>query len=709
MNLRKITLLILSIVMCFALVLGVVGCNETDNPSSDSVNSVGSNDPTSSDKGGSTSSQETSLSEQKSDSNDPTTSSGEPTSDSEDPTTSSGEPTSDSEDPSTSSGGDDPKPVEEIVEVLDVKANKNFTLFQTNKGEKDNKQTEFYDRTQELTVGDDNAFVVMPEVQFIKITDNIPEAFVPEEWNYVITVSRYTEQNTYVELNDADLATFVDKIDAKNATVDFSTEAIGNKFKISVYPEGTDTSDIADFTKSIEVVVVDAYNVYTANELAYIENGTRQDEKRDGVWAEFKKTNGLTAEAKAGIVLQANVSITKENLPSYFFYQKGDAGVVGAADEERVVGSLKDYENLYERHLSGSEQFIIIGNYFTIDCASLPVVVRPGWGVGEIITDDRAYESHSSLTMFQHKDNGEENKTRVEMKNINFIGNAPRVEDTSKTGGIILGKSQVETLMYNNISNNFFITFFPEVSRERYTIQKCKSYNAYSCFVYVWGSNDVHIDESEFNSAGGPVIIADHVTDERDMPSSVTVTNSELHSYVTGQEAWFQMYQATNLTSQIFAMNSAFTPLGRSFLKTRGTGSEMLQFMDFVAFYKSGDTNGMTSIKITGNYVQDGAEPLDFGTYTNPWNGFDKVDQTNPKSMFIEGIWAQYPTAPIFMTSGGGMSFLNPQVGLMQLDQTGTPVQIKDPQNAMFSGKQLYLYYTRMGIVLNYFNAGETI
>ncbi len=669
MKIRKIALLILTIVMCFALALGVVACTDTDNPTGDSVNSTGSTD---SNKDGSAST--------------------------------AGGNSSDAA--GNNSGTQKPEPEEKIV-VNGVTQNNNLTLFQTNKGEKTDKTAEFFDRTQDLVVGDDNAFVVKPEVQFLKVvTGSTPEPYTPATWNFNITVSRLTENNTYVELKDADLTTYVEKIDKVNATVDFSEEAVGNKFKISVCPEGTDAEDVAEFTKSVEVSVVDAYNVYTANELAYIENGSRQDEGRDGHWAEFKKTNGLTAEAKAGIVLQANISITKENIPAYFVYQANEIGE-NDGDRERAVGSLKDFESLYERHLSGSEQFIFNGNYFSIDCKTLPLVVRPS---GNIVTEGQAYESHSSLTMFKHNDNGEENKTHVEMKNINFIGNAPRVEDTTKTGGIILGKSRIETLMYNNISNNFFITFFPEVSSKKYTIQKCKSYNAYSCFVYVWGSNDVHIEDSDFNSAGGPVIIADHVqaNEGNGIPSSVTVKNSELHSYVTGQEAWFQMYNATAISSQIFTMNNAFTPFGRAFLKTRDTGSETLQFMDFVAFYKSGETNGLTSTKITGNFVQDEGDPMDFGTYTNPWNGFNNVTP-NQKNQFIEGILAMSPEAPIFMTSGGGMSLLNPGVGLMQLDPTGTPTRIQDPSNAMFQGKQLYLYYSRMGIVLNYFNAGETI
>lgn len=644
--------------MCFALTIGLVGCDTEVTPGDSSSNIAGST-PTSSQN---------------------------------------------PDDSSTPNSSSTEEPTEQIV-ILDVAPNANFVLYATNKAEKDDKKAEFYDRTQEFFVGDDNAFIVKPEVQFLKIVDEMPVPFVPTEWNYVITLFRYTENNEYVELEGDDLETYTDSIDTVNATVDFSEEAIGEKFKISVYPEGVEDADIAEMTESIEVSVIDAYNVYSAKELACIENGSRNVAAENTVWAEFKAENNLTAEAKAGVILQTNINVTVDDVPSYFFYSEEEIGA-NDSDRETAIGSLKDRMSIYSRFFAAEETFAVIGNYFTLNCSSLPIVVRAN---DDIAVPGVAYESHSQLMNFRSSVDIAENNSYVEIKNINFIGNAPRVENTTMTGGVILTKSQnVATLAYNNIANNFFITYFPNATDKNYTMQKCKAYNGYSCFVYLYAAKDVHIDECNFESACGPVIIADHVDNsDGDRPSAVTVTNSELHSYVTGQEAWFNMYNATAVSAQIFAMNTAFTPFGRSFLKTRETASEKLQFMDFVAIFKSNENNGLTDgIKITGKYVQDGGVPMDFGTYMDPWTGFDNVEQ-NLMNMFIEQLSAQ--GAPMFMTSGGGMSFLNPSVGLMTLDQTFAPVQIMDPNDNVFKGEQLYLYYNRMGIVLNYFNAGETI
>ena len=59
------------------------------------------------------------------------------------------------------------------------------------------------------------------------------------------------------------------------------------------------------------------------------------------------------------------------------------------------------------------------------------------------------------------------------------------------------------------------------------------------------------------------------------------------------------------------------------------------------------------------------------------------------------------PEAVPAMGIGQGLNTIN--------FSSGAPEQIIDPNDNMFKGKQLYLYYSRMSIVFNYFNAGETI
>lgn len=614
---------------------------------------------------------------------------------------------------------------EEHVAITGVNYSTNLLSYKANKSVKTeaDKRNEFFDLEQSMFVGDDNAFDVKPSVAFrLYKANGKSEAYVPETWTYQVDVYVLNGDN-YVLLEGQDVDTYIDAISLTDATVDFSTDAIGYKFKIVSYPDGLTEKQSADedYKMTVEVEVMDGYNVYSAKELAYVDNCSnfKYDNYTDynNAWAQFKAANGLTAATPAAVILQTNISITKEDIPAYYFWTAEEVNP-SDGDYSRVVGSLKDFAFLYFRDLGVSGTFTFEGNYFTLDSSKLPYVVRP---FDDIVGVDETYESHSSLFYFSSNMEGHEGETntaQATIKDVNFIGNSPKVEDTTKSGGVILLKGNTLAFTaYNNIANSFVINYMAESTDRPFCIEKCKAYDSFTSLIYVWGSKDVHIIDSELIGAGGPVMMVDHtgVTDaDGGHPSCVTVENSELHSYVTGQEAWFKMYNADFVVYQIVMMNAGFAPFGRSFVKTRETGDGTLSFIDFVALYKSGESEGMTATKVSGKFSEDNAAlPMDFGTYADPWDNF----ATNtPISTYIETVLGINPEIPIFMTSGGGTSFFSPDAipamgigaGLNNIVE-GAPQQIMDPNDNMFKGNQLYLYYSRMAIVFNYFNAGETI
>ena len=611
---------------------------------------------------------------------------------------------------------------EEHVAITGVNYSTNLLSYKANKSVKTeaDKRNEFFDIEESMFVGDDNAFDVKPSVAFrLYKANGKSEAYVPETWTYQVDVYVLNGDN-YVLLEGQDVDTYIDAINLTDATVDFSTDAIGYKFKIVSYPDGLTEkqSTDEDYKMTVEVEVIDGYNVYSAKELAYVENGGiynkgEDNAKYNGAWAQFKADNNLTAATPAAVVLQSNVTVTKNDIPSYYFWTESEVKSTDG-DYSRVVGSLKDFAYIYFRDLGADGQFTFEGNYFTLDCSKLPYVVRP---FDDIVGVDETYESHSSVFYFGSSSE-EDTTAHATLKDVNFIGNSPKVEDTTKSGGVILLKgNKIAFTAYNNIANSFVINYMAESSDRTFLLEKCKAYDSFTCLIYVWGSSDVQIKDSEFVGAGGPVMMVDHtgVTDaDGGHPSCVTVENSVLHSYVTGQEAWFKMYNADFVVYQIVMMNAGFAPFGRSFVKTRETGDGTLSFIDFVALYKSGEAEGMTTTKISGKFSEDGAAlPMDFGTYADPWDNF----ATNtPISTYIETVLGINPEIPIFMTSGGGTSFFSPDAipamgigaGLNNIVE-GAPQQIMDPNDNMFKGNQLYLYYSRMAIVFNYFNAGETI
>ena len=629
--------------------------------------------------------------------------------------------------------GTEPPVVEDEIVIDGVSQNDNLTLYLNNKGEKADKENEFYDREQPYFVGTDNAFTVKPNVIFSIYKDGslIPEPYYPESWDFVVNVYIKNEIGNYVLLEGADLESYVDEIDSQNAAVDFAEDAAGENFKIEVYPEGLDEFQAGKsaYVKTWEVAVVEGYNVYTALELSYFDNsyvdesevlhGSRFgnehhfDEEINRAWVNFKAAKGLNEKVDTRLILQANITVTTEDLPPEILYREVEDKIsTDDPDYDRVIGSMKDCTTVYFRRVEKDGDFEFEGNYFTIDASSLPLVKRP---FEDIIAETDTYESHTNLFYVGYPTEGYASVSvatgTATFKDVNLIGNAPRVEDTTKCGGLIMEKVRgVDAVVYNNIANHFLISYFPDYNTSYYLVDGCKSYNAFDCHVYAWCANDVHIENCEFIASGGPAMIIDHYrpNDSYGWPSEVHVVNSNIHSYVSGEEAWFIMYTATEVVGQIATMNAGFTPFGKSFALTRQSDSK--QYIDLVALYKSSTAEAMTDDKISGYFSVDDGVPMDFGTYVKPWDNFAS---DNGKATYIETVLNVGPL-PIFMSSGGGMSFFYPYSdgslprGLNTLTATGVS-QIVNPADAIFSGDQLYLYYNRMGIVFNYYNAADAV
>ena len=380
------------------------------------------------------------------------------------------------------------------------------------------------------------------------------------------------------------------------------------------------------------------------------------------------------------LILHSDINVTKEDIPSYFFYQESELNT-SDPDYARALGSLKDNERIYSFEKENSE-FAINGNYFTISASSIKEVVRES---GEITVEGEVI-SHSCL-FFAEGEN-----SNIKFENINLIGNAPRVENAIKSGGIIIVKSAVKTVFYNNIISCSFITFFAELNTNEFLIDDCKAYDAFNSFVYNWGSSNVIIQDSEMIGAGGPIIIQDHVdstdADGGKVPGT-TIINSVLESYVTGTEGWFTIVKASAIVPQIKSLDAIFNMVGRSFLKPNKDQS--LTYLNLICVNKSGDAQTITSQKISGSISIDEAS-FNYGK-NDPYLAA-LLEQT-----FILG-------APTFQSSksqlGTGYGFFD-GTGLKDVQQQN----IVDPANPIFDGDYICLYYSGMAIVLGYADLGQ--
>lgn len=589
------------------------------------------------------------------------------------------------------------------IKITSVKAPESMRKWEANKAEQTNKKAEFYDREQEYVVGDDNGFIVKPVVTFVKV-DKKTGATLPaiiNEWEYIIKVSVKNEEGQYVPLGLEN--EYVESIDTKNCTIDFAEAALGKYFQVEVYPDKLSeeqTKELSKYTQTLKFKVIEGYNAYTALDLAYIDNRqiaevSEEDKEHDkklasiAAWEEFKEEKGLSLEfMPSSIIMHNDIEITNQDLPAYFFYTKDEVSPLDA-DYNRVVGSMKDYEDMYQRVIGENEEFKLIGNYFKLDCSALSVVVRES---GKITAEGRAI-SHSQLFRFDGHAEGD-----ALIENIRVVGNAGRTENELLAGGVIFVKgSGVDVEVYNNITINTFVHYFSERNEGPVTstvvINKCKAYDAFNTLVYNFGA-EVIIKDSELIGAGGPVIIQDHTRHsdvEDSAPAYTTVINSKLESFVTGSEGWFKITGADAVMPSIIQLSAIFNMVGRTYAVSNGeTGEAKLNFVNLICVNKSGDAQSLTAQKIEGTLVIDDVY-FDYGAKNNPVLKA-VLDQT-----FSLG-------APTFQSSAAtvesGYGYFD---GKGLNDATGTP--IADPNNSIFQGDKICLYHMGMAIVMGYYPA----
>ena len=443
-----------------------------------------------------------------------------------------------------------------------------------------------------LQVGDDNAIDVKP---ILKILDlNTMQEVSQDTWNfdYEFKLQLHNGED-YVDTTEN-----FGEFDAKNCKFDFNEAAVGKQFKLSVMPGGLTDAQKADATntKSIELKVNDGYNVYTADELAYLNDVNFLDDDRQGhhpsgvnaAWVAFREAHNLDpAYVAAGIYLQKTIQITKDNVPGVFFYTESEVG-----GNATWVGKMKDCSDLYCRYGSGFE---FNGNYFHIDTTQVPLAIDdPGFGY-----DDNV--SHSTLFRIAHRVGevpAERQTVQAFFKNASYFGNAPRGDDEANAMGLIFFK--INNAQYENNSlfqatfDNFnvkaaCISFFAEEGETKMIIKDCIVQEGYSNCFYLWNNGIVDIQNSVFRNFGGPVFITDGSDTLTVVGFKITAdADSVFDNWVTGSEPWFTHTKGggpataipmiQQLDAAVQGLSNALS--GGAYTKTFLKGSE--KFMNFI-------------------------------------------------------------------------------------------------------------------------------
>lgn len=602
------------------------------------------------------------------------------------------------------------------VYVAQLQKNANFVKFDNNRKLQDNKNIEFKDLTQPHFVGDDSNLQFKPITTFIDADEN--EVTYTGSWDYKLKLQVYNGSS----FEDTTTNAYADSVDLTNCTINFNEAAIGKTFKLIVEPDNLTANQMADedydeyYKVSYEVAVVDGYNVYSAQDLAYFDNRVSvshdsDDSAAGAAWSAYRAAHDMDATASYdNIVLQKDITVTTSDFPASFLWDETDNNfpVNEAAKAERLKGSLEDYTCIYKRYVTEHGSSSIKGNYYTLNAQSIPLVC---WDDDGYRAENQTVVAHSQL-FFVDAQNAvavENNTSNPEFRlsEINLIGNAPRADQLKYGGGLIFMKNEnLKTTMYNNLSTSWFITYFPNFNKyDSFLIDSCKAFDNYSNFIYDWGS-PLDIVNSDMTNCGGPIIIADDVTRNQTTHNPSTIkfdlySSQHLVSYVNGTEGWFQSYTgATAAASAIIGMDGLLNAAGRSILKTAANDETSgTKYFNFIVLYKDGSAQGLTSTPVQGN-VQIADNPAWDFTAGGP-SFLDYYVNNGASSAYLGSTASGYP---LFQSINGATAlYTGSGTTLSQCDPSAGGAAVSTSDN-IFKGSNIGLYYQGMFILFGYYN-----
>ena len=432
-------------------------------------------------------------------------------------------------------------------------------------------------------IGDDNEFKMQPdftvlnkdgELEFLTEFYSVVDIYI-YQGNTEIKLEKRAENNTeYVYSNgENDIVT----VNTYRGIYQFHTTL--DKVKISVLPDSEHytTDDVNAVTLTAKVI--DAYNVYTATELAIINNAPSHKAE----WDTFRLEKGLPTYdeicAIKGIALHENIHVSKSDVPSYMFNVTTKGIVYKNGTEEKVIPAgtyyLIDGETVYQR-ISNAD-FCIEGNFFTIDIKGFPLVPSPEVFDASLGLDYGADFSNAQLFKFGTQEGGgwsdkPEKTPTITVNNTAFIGNAARNNWTDNNGNLVSGGGLIlfkisthATLIVNNtIKNSFFIPYLPDWDGHL-VLNDSKCYDSYQNAIFVWSNATCEVNNSYLVGTGGPVVIAQSVLEDGTTIYHSPVanfTNTVIDSHLTGEELWFQAINAQALAAQIKALGSGLKQYG---------------------------------------------------------------------------------------------------------------------------------------------------
>ena len=585
----------------------------------------------------------------------------------------------------------------------------------------------FKDSTSAYRVGDDNPYYFYLNVISLDANDNIVEI----DGKTVPTFARVflgDKVDEEKELTGSELTKYVKFVSTDNS-YDFTEEAVGKTFTIEARPEG---AGYESMTKTHTVEVVNGWNIYEAWELNIITNVAQNinGKNQKDIVKNFLSEKGVTRpENLAGVVLHCNLDIKRGDIPSDYFCEYVDKN--GVTQKE-----FYDHFSVFNLGLTASQPtFNIYGNYFSIYSYNLPGVVPGGvanngvddpWSSSELFKLKLMYADVTGETAFGCFNENAFNDLKVNIQDIATRDNDPNSNDQTASerhirGLICFKVGESETNMTNVNIEAYMTSVLVENANSTLNLDKVNFYNAWQGHLFLWNDNFyqrsswgrnkekditdsdiqdliVNIKDSSLTKCGGPVIIAQSA--ETNLACNTTNGSqvnvdaaSDLHTYVTGQEAWFVATGQTPLAAQIKAMNY--------FVNGTNSGHGFTSMNKI----KGVETINIVMVSMGTGLSIDGSETYNASYLRAGVPSLKMSRSDNKREIFQNPYLDQYKQltaaenngvpAPVFQTSGGGIAYSDGKL------ETGKCLGV---QGDFASGKYITLYYMGVGIMMEYYN-----
>lgn len=444
-----------------------------------------------------------------------------------------------------------------------------------------------------------NALSLCPVVkEYDAKTGNIVtfDSYMPEGVSFILKNSK----GIVLDLDDyfsSDALTLL----KSNGSIKFNDNVVAGAYSLTFrYGDGASES-FPDIVYAFDLLR--AYNITTAAQLMVCNTNVTTYATNDIL--DFKRANNLPESIMDQVIIQNNITIGADSIPTSFIWQTGEP-VDSGNDGYPIVGTLKDWTYFYYHELNnGHPTFEVYGNLNKISLGNLPFIVSDAETSGSRNNGHNhdqttPVEPHASL-FFTFTDeslegserNDSDGAHRTLFQDIAVYGNQG-VDGDSKwdnESGILFEKSFNWVVMKNINVNHFFTTVVnagyagytsdasdPAVRDPNLRVIDSRMHDTYSTMIFNYDASATYCIHSELMNAGGPLVISQSSSfvsnpqpssgDPNDLTRAAyggtwfrADSSSHLENHVTGQGGWFALYNAESIITSLGTVStSLFEP-----------------------------------------------------------------------------------------------------------------------------------------------------